>query len=205
MKTKMKSFKIISLMIAFALTVASMSAQKNEPIEIERLNKDIKRYPTSADAYLGRAREYVRLSRLESAIADFTKAIELSTHPYYISVATLDRGAVYIKQGKYALAIADFTTIVELKTAAVYKAQAYRNRADAYHRNGDHRTALADIDKAIALSSKSRSTGWKERLAKAYSIRASIYCRLGDKAAAAADEKSQAGFGLKVSDKCSPK
>lgn len=204
----MKILRSAGLIVAFALMFGSVAAQKTELSlngEIEKFTKEIARHPYDADAYLSRGRAYVIQSSFDLAAADFTKAMGVSTHPYYLSQALIGRGEAYMAQGKHSLAILDFGKIIEMKTAAVYKAQAHRNRADAYHRNGDDKTALADIDKAVAMSSKTKTTGWKERLAKTYELRAAINCGLGNTAAAAADEKKLAGLGLMVSDKCNGK
>src|SRR5688572_25114470 len=203
-----KHFGTLQLFLMFAIfgiMLESVHAQQTgaaDKGEIERFTADIARHPDDADAYLGRGRAFVSQSRFDMARADFTKAAEVATHPYYVSQARMGRGEVYIAQANYPLAIADFGEIIEMKTAPVYKAAAYRNRADAYHRKGDSNLALADIDEAVSLSSKMKTTGWKKRLAKAYELRAAINCGMGNKAAAAADEKKLTGLGSKVKNKC---
>ena len=203
-----KHFGTLQLFLMFALfgiMLESVHAQQTRAAdkgEIERFTADIARHPDDADAYLGRGRAYVIQSRFDMALADFTKAAEVSTHPYYVSQARMGRGEVYVAQGNYPLAIADFGEIIQMKTAPVYKAVAYQNRADAYHRKGDSKLALADIDHAVSLSLKIKTTGWKKRLAKAYELRAAINCGLGNKAGAARDEKKLTGLGSKVRNKC---
>jgi len=67
--------------------------------------------PEYAEAYYNRGVAYGESGKVEEAIADYTKAVELnpeSAEAYY------NRGIAYGKSGKVEEAIADYTKAIEL-------------------------------------------------------------------------------------------
>jgi lipoprotein NlpI len=108
----------------------------------------------------------------DGAIADFTKAIEIS--PKYWA-AYSNRGAAKLSKRDWDAALADFTKSIALKPDY---AVAYKNRSLAKANKCDLSGAQADCAKAIEL---------KPDYALAYSIRAIINLAKSDAEAAMAD------------------
>jgi tetratricopeptide (TPR) repeat protein len=87
----------------------------------------------------------VPLGDLTSAIADYTKAIELD--PKY-AAAYNNRGFALYDQGDLAAAIKDYTKAIELDPKL---AQLYNNRGNALSDQGDLAAAIQDYTKVIEL------------------------------------------------------
>ncbi len=103
--------------------------------------------PTS-DAYQGRGVAYRQQGKLDLAMQDFNKAIELDAANTY---AYNSRGNAYLDQKDYKDAIADYTQAIKLMPTYAY---AYDNRGDAYDDEGDTDDAIADYTKAIELDAE---------------------------------------------------
>ena len=100
----------------------------------------------------------------ESAIADFTRAIELSpNHPRFYNNRGL--ASLYTRDGD---AIADYTQAIQLDPSY---AEAYVNRGGAYGLSLDYGKALADYAEAIRLDPD---------YIEIYSWRVESYTRLGE-------------------------
>lgn len=140
--------------------------------EVEKYSADIDRDVEDVDAYISRARAYKTLGRLDEAVDDLTRAIELSKHPYYIAQSRVDRGEVHMKRGDHANAIADFTAVIGTKAAEPYKPRAYLKRGEASLAKGDRDAAVADSGEAIKLYSASKVSGRAKGLANARILRA---------------------------------
>jgi tetratricopeptide (TPR) repeat protein len=108
----------------------------------------IKSSPNNPEHYFKRGEYYVALSDLKSALADFTKAIELtkgtkaSAGPYY------KRGSVYDRMGDYPNAILDFSVVISLMPDWEW---GYNDRGMMYIEIGQLDKAEADFKKAISL------------------------------------------------------
>lgn len=101
--------------------------------------------PLDSNYYQKRAEGFIIKGDLDSAIADFNKAIELKSTdqlPY------LNRGLAFHNKKNYELSIADFTKVIELNPAS---SVAHFNRANSYERLGDAEKAMADFRKAADL------------------------------------------------------
>jgi TonB family protein len=101
--------------------------------------------PLDSNYYQKRAESFIIKGDLDSAIADFNKAIELKSTdqlPY------LNRGLAFHNKKNYELSIADFTKVIELNPAS---SVAHFNRANSYERLGDTEKAMADYRKAADL------------------------------------------------------
>jgi tetratricopeptide (TPR) repeat protein len=150
--------------------------------------------PRSRPAYEHRADCYYELHQYELAIADYSKAIELTRKPdLLLGIAYNNRGYAYKELGKYDSAIADFTSAIRTDPKC---ANFYLGRAITYSERGDYAHAIADYDKVIELS---------PRYTLAYLKRGKVYesqgmldkaksdyayaCRYGDKSACEALKK----------------
>jgi len=102
----------------------------------------------SAKFYFNRGFEYAKKGKLDQAIADYTKALELNPK---FDWAYYNRGNAYEKKGRHARAIADYTKVIELNPRY---AAAYNNRAIAYYHQKDYDKAWKDVRKAQSLGFK---------------------------------------------------
>ena len=91
--------------------------------------------------YNSRANAYYSTDRLDSAIADYSKAIKLNPR---LDRAYYRRGNAYGRQGHYVRAIADYTETIKLNPKYV---GAYNNRGNAYRKLGQTAQAIADYSK----------------------------------------------------------
>lgn len=138
------------------------------PKAIAFYNQLVELKPQNASAYEGRGWLYYYLGQHQKAIADFTKAIELTPtqpHPkkakaYYTRGVTISK--FRIKQELYhgksnrtrklnARAIADFTIAIKLNPRLAY---AYYRRGLGYLEFRQYRRALADFTSAIKLKAR---------------------------------------------------
>jgi tetratricopeptide (TPR) repeat protein len=108
------------------------------------LDEAIQLNPSNADAYYGRGLAYSASQQYESAIADFTRAIELAPR-----ARTYDsRGKVHLKAGNFAAALRDFSRSIELDPEF---AKAWRHRAEIRAAMGDYASARQDVMTALRL------------------------------------------------------
>ena len=161
--------------------------------KIEYFTKALQLNPNLADAYEKRATHYYFQEKLDRAIHDYTRVIELE--PDSVN-AYLLRGLAYLRKGhgegllaeinRLALrytglgkpkdskalkrAIDDFSSVIELDPRV---AAAYSYRAEAYRLMGMIDEAIRDSTTAIQLRGDQKSTAY------AYATRAEIYRRLG--------------------------
>ena len=153
---------------------------------------------------------HLKLNDTASAIADFTRALELSAEnsaSHYVSRATAyyqqgdcdsaladatreevadDMGAAYIRgvayhaKGEHDLAIADLTRSIESDPGI---AEAYYHRGGSYMAKDECARALADLNKAVELAPDK---------AMMHVMRACVYRRQGNGAKALADARRAA-------------
>ncbi|MBQ9535011.1 MAG: tetratricopeptide repeat protein [Clostridia bacterium] len=128
--------------------------------------------PTSPWGYFNRAYRYFEEGKLEEAIADYDKAIELKPDD---ADAYNNRGNVHDELGEYKKAIEDYDEAIKLKTDY---ADAYNNRGVAHADLGEYKKAIEDYDKAIEL---------KPDLAEAYNNRGVAHSKLYEYEKAVAD------------------
>lgn len=105
--------------------------------------------PDNAAVWSNRGNIRVSLNRLQEAIADYNRAIELAPmkpDPY------LNRGAALEGVGEWQAAIADYNQVLALNPE---DAAAYNNRGNAKAGQGDWDGAIADYQKAVELAPNS--------------------------------------------------
>ncbi|HEY9692078.1 MAG TPA: tetratricopeptide repeat protein [Oculatellaceae cyanobacterium] len=106
----------------------------------------IEKFPTNPAIWSNRGNVRVSQNKLEDAIADYNKAIELApnaTDPY------LNRGTAYEGLGRWEEAIADYNQVLELDAK---DAMAYNNRGNAKAGLEKWETAIADYQKSAELA-----------------------------------------------------
>jgi tetratricopeptide (TPR) repeat protein len=113
-------------------------------ISLADLFEAIRLDPTSADAFNNRGLTYSGLQQYDQAIADFTRAIELSPRP-----RTYDsRGRAYLKARDHASALVDFSRSIEIDPEF---AKAWRHRGEVRGAMGDYEGARQDLMTALRL------------------------------------------------------
>jgi tetratricopeptide (TPR) repeat protein len=106
----------------------------------------IDRLPENAALWSNRGNSRVSQNKLEAAIADYNKAIELAPSapdPY------LNRGTALEGQGQYEAAIADYNRVLELDPR---DAAGYNNRGNAEAGLGQWEAAVADYRQAADIA-----------------------------------------------------
>jgi tetratricopeptide (TPR) repeat protein len=106
----------------------------------------IEQFPTNPAAWSNRGNARVSQNKLEAALADYNKAMELApnaTDPY------LNRGTALEGLGRWNEAIADYSRVLELDPN---DAMAYNNRGNAVAGMGDWEKAIADYKKATQIA-----------------------------------------------------
>ncbi len=101
--------------------------------------------PRDSDALKERAFVLTKLGRVDDAIADLTKAIQL--HPQ--ADLYLSRGKLWLKKEEYKKAVADLTAYLDQNPNAI---NALRDRALCYFIVGKTQQAFSDLDKVIFLA-----------------------------------------------------
>jgi len=122
--------------------------ERSAEILTEALEKD----PTRKLTFVSRGSSYLRLGRLDEALADFNHALELD--PNYARAYHL-RGLVSERKGDQTSAIADFNRAIEINPE--YGA-AYQSRATLHTLMGNEDLALEDIAMVQHLTNKNIET-----------------------------------------------
>jgi type IV pilus biogenesis/stability protein PilW len=126
----------------------------------------------SAAFYLDIGVALYQKGRLDQAIAEFNKAIELNPRD---AEAYNYRGSAYLQKGQVDLAISDYDQVLRLKPR---DAEVYTDRGVAYGAKGQFDRAIADFNRAIEL---------KPSYALAWSCRGGMYLHKGQLDRAIAD------------------
>lgn len=116
----------------------------------------IRKRGSNQRAYINRGTAYETSGRLDLAIADYTRAIDLEPiHPIPRNnrgLVYVHRGMAYEASGQLDLAIADCTRAIDLNP--IHPIPRY-NRGLLHVHRGQYREAIADFDTAIKLDPKS--------------------------------------------------
>ena len=97
------------------------------------------------EVYNNRGNVYLRISKVDKAINDFSEAIAVKPD---FAEAYVNRGNAYCEQREFDLAIKDLNEAIRLNPDF---AEAYKNRGTAYLNKGNFDLALKDFDKAVQL------------------------------------------------------
>jgi tetratricopeptide (TPR) repeat protein len=99
----------------------------------------------NATAYLGRGTAHLKAFDFDSAIADFTRAIELNPND---DSAYTNRGGAHYEKAEFDHAIADLNKALEINPKS---ALAYSNLGWTYEAMHDERKAIAHYRKALEI------------------------------------------------------
>ncbi|MGP0129576.1 MAG: tetratricopeptide repeat protein [cyanobacterium endosymbiont of Rhopalodia musculus] len=105
----------------------------------------IKKFPINSALWSNRGNTRVSQNKLDKAIADFNKAVELAPNE---SAIYLNRGTALERQGKYQEAIINYNRVLEI---APNDAMAYNNRGNAQGSLGNWEQALKDYQTAVNI------------------------------------------------------
>lgn len=119
-----------------------------------------------ATAYNNRGYAYSLLGDLDSAISNYTEALNYNPNHF---TSLLNRGIVYDDLGKYDLAIADYNRAIEIRPNDV---SPYIDRGVAYVNKNEFEKAIQDYSRGIEIDPE---------CALCYKNRAIAYNLLGDK------------------------
>lgn len=112
------------------------------------LTQVIKANPKAKDAYVKRAAILAESKMLTPAIADMSRAIEVSPDDARIRNT---RGYFYLSQQKLKEALQDFSDAIGID---MNYAEPHNNRGLVRIASGDHKTAVKDFDEAIKIKPK---------------------------------------------------
>ncbi|NJS41766.1 tetratricopeptide repeat protein [Candidatus Gracilibacteria bacterium] len=118
----------------------------NFPVAEKFWTEIIDKFPTEAAAWSNRGNSRVSQNKLQAAISDYEKAIELAPEapdPY------LNRGTALEGLGRWSEAIADYNRVLELDPK---DPAAYNNRGNAEAGLGEWGSAISDYEKAFELA-----------------------------------------------------
>ncbi|BDM79938.1 tetratricopeptide repeat protein [Acaryochloris marina] len=106
------------------------------------------RSPYVSELFEARGRNFLNWQRLEGAVGDFSKAIEINSKNI---LAYAGRGPIYLETKRYEQALSDFNTIIELNPQA---SPAYDLRSQTHRRLQRFEEAISDASKYIELNPK---------------------------------------------------
>ena len=132
------------LKISAVVTTPVVTKPKTEPVAAPPPPPDFSFYEKRADASLSKG-------EFDSALTDYTKAIEINPAS---PEAFLGRGMAYANKRSFDLAVADYNKAIELKPK--YSA-AYENRAESFEKKDEKEKAAADYDKAVEFEPSNES------------------------------------------------
>ena len=125
------------------------------PRAVTSYSRAIQLEPLHAVTYRWRAKCYAKIAYFEQAIADCSKAIDLTPEQELDSLGRLKREELYGIRGnlyrgmeEYLDAIADYTRAIELSPGNKIS---HWERAWAYEGMGDYRNAIADWERALKI------------------------------------------------------
>ncbi|MBX3289066.1 MAG: tetratricopeptide repeat protein [Acidobacteria bacterium] len=151
--------------------------------KIENFTKAINLSPRLPAPYFNRAVVYYQKKFYNSAVADYTKVIELDEQNAF--AAYNNRAWTFCQMGLFDKALDDAERALELKPDYP---EALDTRGTAYMGKGEYRLALDDFNKAIRLAPSNPEL---------YRSRAALYRKTGKAALAQADERKLVELGGK--------
>ena len=157
---------IIALLFIFAVSVTGVSAQITPQAVNERiaaLAPLIAAAPNDEKLYTERANLYFVVGKLDDALADANKAVQLSP---VSSGALLIRATVKARKKDYDGAIADYTEVIRLFPTR--SSRAYFWRGETHELKGEYDLALLDYDKAAELDPTALEAAARARVRVGY-------------------------------------
>jgi tetratricopeptide (TPR) repeat protein len=145
--------------------------------ELKKLEALIQQNDKNASAYFNRAWLYEHKGDTQSAIKDYSKAIELDKG---MKDAFYNRGLIFTRMKKFDEAIRDFSEVMKLQPSA---SDAYCNRGNIHFHMRKLDLALDDYNAGLKTNPEDGDLLYN---------RALVYLARGEKAAAAEDLKSSA-------------
>lgn len=145
----------------------------------------------SADSAYQKGAEYLKQNKIDDAITELTRAIELnpkSDKAYY------DRGRAYDAKGDTDKAIEDYTKAIEIHWAESIQS-AYNNRGLDYEKKGELDKALKDYTSGIEEMPNPTFSGFKYFKSVLHRNRAEIYRIKGEFDKAMEDVRSIQALG----------
>ncbi len=122
-------------------------AKENWSQAVTLFGKSLNAKPDNSAAYLGRARAYLHLGKLDKALEDLNQAVSYGSGN---AEAFGQRGVILKLQGKSDKAVEDFARAVALNPRYSW---AYAQLADIFMRKGDLDKALGTVNKALDAKS----------------------------------------------------
>jgi protein O-mannosyl-transferase len=135
---------VVAFLFLTLLTVRQIAIWKNSMSVFDSILAKESR--SSPMVYFHRGVAYEKMGMLESAIDDYTRAIDL--FPTYYE-AFFSRGSAYEQMGRLDRALDDYSAAISLKPSSY---EAYTNRGLLNKKLGRRIEAIADFNRAIALS-----------------------------------------------------
>ncbi len=105
--------------------------------------------------------DYCMKGQLDSAIAEFTSAIQVN--PSYAK-GYVNRGMAYVRKGKYAQGLSDISKAIEIDPAYI---EAYSNRAFVYFLMQKYDKSWEDVHQLEALGGKIKDIEFLKQLKQA--------------------------------------
>lgn len=149
-------------------------------------NEAIKIKPEKAEFFNARGLAYAEKNEYDLALKDYDQALSLEPKN---GTVYFNRGTTYERKKMFAEAKADYDKSIELH-ADKDKFEVYYRRAILNLNNGDVNAALEDANKAVDLEQKNP---------KGYKLRASVYDKMGNTAAASSDESQAQNLEIESS------
>ena len=144
-------FAITGILVALAGVMVWLLGRRFRMIDDDSFEEEMAAYDSiingdakSASDFYERGCAFLIKEDFESAIADFTRALELNPDLYQVY---RDRSDAYRRKGDLDAAIDDLTLTLE---DAPYPAQVFAARAELYAEKEDYDAAIADYERAIA-------------------------------------------------------
>ena len=147
-------------------------ASDNHPVAIRACTQLIKQNSRNAIAYYNRGISYRETGKLDLALADYDRAIEIN--PRYFE-AYNNRGNIYMARGDNRRALQEFERAL---TVNPQYAVAHNNRGEAFENMNQLDDAMAAYNRAIEIN---------PRYARAYANRGDIWRKKGQRENAIAD------------------
>jgi tetratricopeptide (TPR) repeat protein len=111
----------------------------------------------SYDSAYQKGASYLKQNKLDEAIGEFSKAIELNSRS---DKAYYDRGRAYGAKGDLERALADYTQVININSPETIQS-AYNNRGLIYEDKGDLDKALEDYTKGIEAMPNPMFSGFR--------------------------------------------